>query len=454
MHKPAAVAGLRIRRFLGLAAALAATVLAPAAVVAAKGVQDTLKVGVSKVDITPVDLTNLNPFGGGSFTAVHDPIFARALVLSDGVQTAAIVSLDLPEVGDMTPLRQRVERELGIKFGSIMIAATHDHSAPRIGKVSPGTLAQDGGPESMRYSDVVFDKVIAALAAAKASLQPAKFGLGKGDVSVSVNRDQYIPGKGWSLGYNPDGPSDKTVWVLEFAALDGRPIAILFDYAVHSNVTFGIKEITGDLAGAAERYVEQNGGAGVVALFTMGPAGDQAPRVFHGGQRGEVQRDRDLAYQANDAQGVMLGAEVLRVVESITDLTSNVRIRAAQREAVCPTKPGVGQMSTMTKVQSPTVTLRLSLILLNQVAIGGVSGEVVTNIYRHLQRETPLANTILATIVNDRVGYLADDAAYDRPIFEVNGSPAARGCAETAIVDGLVGMIKDESPVDSGARAH
>ena len=42
MHKPAAVAGLRIRRFLGLAAALAATVLAPAAVVAAKGVQDTL----------------------------------------------------------------------------------------------------------------------------------------------------------------------------------------------------------------------------------------------------------------------------------------------------------------------------------------------------------------------------------------------------------------------------
>jgi neutral ceramidase len=42
-------------------------------------------------------------------------------------------------------------------------------------------------------------------------------------------------------------------------------------------------------------------------------------------------------------------------------------------------------------------------------------------------------------------GYLADDAAYDRPIFEVNGSPAARGCPETAIVEGLVGMIREES---------
>ena len=99
-------------------------------------------------------------------------------------------------------------------------------------------------------------------------------------------------------------------------------------------------------------------------------------------------------------------------------------------------------MSTMTTVHSPTVTLRLGLIQLNQVAIAGVSGEVVTNIYRHLQKETPLANTILATIVNDRVGYLPDDAAYDRPIFEVNGSPAARGCAEGAIVNGLVEMIR------------
>jgi hypothetical protein len=263
-------------------------------------------------------------------------------------------------------------------------------------------------------------------------------------VDVNVNRDQYIQGSGWGLGYDPEGPSDKTVWVLKFAALSGKPIAVLFDYAVHSNVTFGIKEISGDLAGAAERYVEQNGGDGVVALFMMGAAGDQAPRVFHAGQRGDIPRDRELAFQANDAQGVMLGAEVLRVLNLITAPTSTVRIKATAREATCPTKPGVGQMATMTTVRSPTVTLRLGLIMLNEVAITAVSGEVVTNIYRHLQQQTPLANTILATIVNDRVGYLVDDAAYDRPLFEVNGSPAARGCAENAIVDGLAGMIREQ----------
>jgi neutral ceramidase len=428
---------------LVLAVALAANLLASAAAFAGTASKDSLKVGASKVDITPSDLTNLNPFGGGSFTAVHDPIFARALVLSDAGETVAFMSLDLPEVGDMTPLRQRIERELGIKFDHIMISATHNHSAPRIGKVSPGALAQNGGPESSRYSDVVYDKIIAAFKTAKASAQPARFGLGKGDVNVNVNRDQYSPSKGWGMGYDPDGPSEKTVWVLKFETLSGQPIAVLFDYAVHSNVTLGIKEITGDLAGAAEHYVEQNSEEGVVALFSMGPAGDQAPRVFHGSQRGDITRDRDLAYQASDAQGVMLGAEVMRVAKQINASTSDVRIRAVQRDVVCATKPGVGQLATMSQVQSPTVTLRLSLILLDEVAIAGVSGEVVTNIYRHLQRETPLADTILATIVNDRVGYLADDAAYDRPIFEVNGSPAARGCAEKAIVEGLVGMMRD-----------
>jgi neutral ceramidase len=48
-----------------------------------------------------------------------------------------------------------------------------------------------------------------------------------------------------------------------------------------------------------------------------------------------------------------------------------------------------------------------------------VSGEVVTNIYWHLKKASPLNNTIMLTFGNDRVGYIADDAAYDTPLFEV-----------------------------------
>jgi len=67
---------------------------------------------------------------------------------------------------------------------------------------------------------------------------------------------------------------------------------------------------------------------------------------------------------------------------------------------------------------------------------------VVTNIYYHLKKSSPLSNTMMITLANDRVGYIIDDAAYDTPIFERAGSPLQRGCAENGIVDGLVEMIK------------
>jgi neutral ceramidase len=79
--------------------------------------------------------------------------------------------------------------------------------------------------------------------------------------------------------------------------------------------------------------------------------------------------------------------------------------------------------------------------MIDQIALVTVSGEVMTNIYYHLKRVSPLTSTIMVTLANDRIGYIADDAAYDTPIFEVNGTPVARGCAENGIVNGLVDMI-------------
>lgn len=109
-----------------------------------------LRVGAAKVDITPKDTAGLvgivvRPYGG-----VHDQLYARALLLDNGVNTAAIVALDLVEMGDTTMLRQRIERELAIPAGSIIINASHDHSAPRGGPPTPNTSSAQGRPYSTR----------------------------------------------------------------------------------------------------------------------------------------------------------------------------------------------------------------------------------------------------------------------------------------------------------------
>ena len=398
---------------------------------------NSLHAGAAKADITPADLTALNPMGGGSFTGVHDPLFLRAIVLSDGAEEAALVSCDLIEAGDMTDVRKRIERELGIPYGHIFITATHSHNAPRIGLVSPGSLAHGGGPEVAAYTEHVYDTMVETLRQARASARPARFGLGAGTADVNVNRDEYADGR-WRLGYNPEGPSDKTVWVVKFEALDGAPIAVLINYAVHSTVTLGTKEISGDLAGAAARHVERHLGGEVVAVWTPGPLGDQAPRVCLERAPGEAPA---FAYQAMEAQGLLVGAEVVRVARSVTKLSSAGRVRAADRVISCPVKRGVDVMEDMRQEDVPFVDLRLGLILLGQIALVGVSGEVVTRICQRLRRESPQASTILISIVNDRIGYIADDEAYDRPTHEVNGSPVRRGYAENAIVSGAIDMI-------------
>lgn len=413
---------------------------------------DPLRVGAAKVDITPKDLTNLNPMGGKTFAGVHDPIYARALLLDSGKNSAAVVALDLIETGDTREVRQRITKELGIPADHIMITASHDHSAPRLGEVTPGALAHGGGPESAAYTRMVNDNIVQALRAAKASLQPASFGLKTGSADINVNRDQYTA-KGWQMGVDPDRPSIKTLWVMKFENSAGETIAVLFNYAVHSTATLGVDLVSGDIAGAAERYVEQHYGKNTVALWTLGPAGDQNPRYaaleFSGppaaGSPSPPQREPDelkrAAFEAMDAQGFMVGAEAVRIAKLIKNTTSTVRLAADERIFTCPVKQGVNVMADMKQERVATVPIRLGLIILNQVALVGVSGEVVTNIYSHLKRSSPLNDTIMVTIANDRIGYIADDAAYDTPIFEVNGTPAARGCAENGIVDGLVDMI-------------
>jgi len=89
-----------------------------------------------------------------------------------------------------------------------------------------------------------------------------------------------------------------------------------------------------------------------------------------------------------------------------------------------------------------SLSIRLGLIMIDHIALTWVSGEVVTNIYRHLREESPYSNTIMITMANDRVGYIVDDAGYDTPTFASLASPLQPGYAESAIVNGLVEMLR------------
>lgn len=404
-----------------------------------------LRAGAARIDITPRDLTGLTNLWGRPFEGVHDPIYVRALVVDNTINSAAIVSADLVEFGDTSAVRERIAGELGIPFDHIIMTASHDHNAPRVGSVTPGATAHEGGPATAAYSKMVYEQIIEAVRQARAALQPALIGIGTGTADVNTNRDVFTT-KGWKIGVNPEGPSEKTVWVVKFETPGGEPIAILMNYAVHS-VVLGAENrlLTGDLAGAAERFVEQYFQDKVVALWTLGPAGDQNPKyVGWDAPIGLGEQVSDPGYPLMEALGQVVGQEAVKVAGRISRMIPEARIEARERLISCPGRTPIRdtQHDKLKFQPVENLDIRLGLVLINHIAFTTVSGEVVTRIYHHLKKDSPFTNTIMITLANDRVGYIVDDASYDTPTFESSNTPLQRGYAENAIVDGLVEMME------------
>ncbi|MEF2978506.1 neutral/alkaline non-lysosomal ceramidase N-terminal domain-containing protein [Subtercola sp. YIM 133946] len=395
-----------------------------------------LRAGAARTDITPADLRGLDAMTGG-FTGVHDALFCRAVVVDDGVRSIAVVSLDLLEVGSSGDLRSRIERELGIGSQSILIAASHSHTAPRVGRTPAGGLSRPPTLESLAYTAVVFDAIVATVREAQSRLQSASLGFGRGRVDVNVNRDELRDSE-WMLGQNPDGASDKTLRVIAFRAHDGSPIATLACYAVHPTVSLGTTLLGADLAGAAAAAAESE--LGGVVLWLPGSIGDQAPRL------GLEHRGDGFAPGAAevfgwvDALGREVAEQIVGTTRQISSWQSEARLGGSEVAVPCAARRGSGLKADMTQDDVAGVDVRLTLLCVGDVALVGVGGEVTTPAAELITSASPRANTVLVSIANERIGYLADDDAFARGTFAARGCPVQPGW-DTAVARALAAQF-------------
>jgi neutral ceramidase len=399
----------------------------------------SLRVGAAKVDITPSDLAGLTNLWGTQLTGVHDHIYARAIVIDNGETSAAIINVDTVEITDAMPFVEKIAKETGIPAGHMVIAGTHDHSAPMI-SLRNADGSHEATPLAVAFVATVSNHLVEAVKQAQARLQPARFGASHGAADINVNRDELTP-RGYIFGRNPSGFSDKTVWVIRFEGLAGEPIALLINYAVHATV-IGIKntQLTSEIPGATSRFVEQHYGDNVVALWTSGAAGDQHPVIMS-------DAGTPADYEAVDVLGRILGEEVVRVSDQLKPAISQARIWGVGKIVSCPGQKIPGQrngqpMRDAKPVDANPVSFRLGALMIDNVALTEVSAEVVSMIYQDLRKESPYANTIMITLANGRVGYIPDDRSYDVWTREAIASPLKKGCGESTIVNGLVELLR------------
>jgi neutral/alkaline ceramidase-like enzyme len=414
-----------------------------------------LRAGAASVDITPAADAGLPMAGYGGRTqgsaGIHDSIFVRAIVLDDGVTQVALVVWELLYVPDQVwaDVSQQVAAELAIRPENLLLAAVHNHGAASLG-ATPANTAE--------YTKKVKAASLEAMRRAKTRLQPARFGIGTGTAYLNMNRRELTAAQGWWLGFNENGPSNKTVTVLRFEDMAGKPIAFLINYAVHV-VVMGPenRQVTGDLAGATSRFVEQHyrgkdhprSDAGErlklrpaeksddeepVALWTSGAAGDQNPISMASGD------DFTLV----DALGKVLGEEVVRVSNGIKT-SPQARLGGAQKVMTCPgrqVEAGPRPRADYKFADADPVNIRLGLVMIDKIPLAGVSGEVFTLIHSHLEKESPFPHTIMVTHANGSSGYIPNDDGFNQISYEVTTSHLKPGCAENAIVSGFLDMLR------------
>jgi len=420
--------------------------------------QATLRVGAAKVDITPAD--NALP---ETWRGINDRIYARAIVIDNGTTRAVLLTLDAG--GIPTPLWQsisaRLQEDFAIPVENMLVTATHTHSVPR--SQEPGYL----------------DKVVQSVNLAIQNLQPARMSWGTGVSYININRTMINPDTGlWDEGPNYAGPSDKTVAVLNFTTPQGKPIAVYYNYAVHGVISGQLDEISGDIPGAASRYIEESLGDDAVAVWSLGAAGDQNPiffqqtydlreiRIQEYARRGEdisnsmppggTGLDRanpqvailmDQQRQMLLAMGQMLGEEVLHVMRAGMESPVNDNMIAGMQSAVtCPGRQRTDsgrEGSPGTYTDGQPVNILLSMLRIGDVYLGGVNGEVFNPIAQRFKAESPQKHSMMVTLTNGTAnsGYIPHDAAFGYHTFEVLSSRLKQGCAEGAIVNGLLQMM-------------
>jgi neutral ceramidase len=439
-----------------LAILLAAVVPRPTAAQRAESVQP-LRVGAAKVDITP----SAGELAKNS-QGILDRLYARAIVLENGVSTAALITIDAGAVPDALwqAVSRQIEQELKIPVASVLLTATHTHSA-----------GGQRGPDSVQ-------KIVESVRLAQQRLRPARMGYGTGLSYINVNRQIIDPKTSrWWEGPNYEGPSDKTVAVITFDTTDGAPIAVYYNYAVHAVITGQLDQVSGDIPGAASRYIEESFDDQLVALWSSGAAGDQNPIYFQQTYDLRDIRTKDYATRGIDisnamppggegldrnnptvarlmnqqrqmvlSMGQFLGEEVRHVMRGIERRDSVVPLAGRFSTISCPgrerTNQGRAGFEGTYKESSP-VEIRLGLLRIGEVMIGAVNAEVFNPIAQRLKRESPHKATMLATLTNGaaRSGYIPDDASFGKQTFEVLSSRLQPGCAESAIVNGLLSLI-------------
>lgn len=391
-------------------------------------------VGAATVDITPsvgVALAGYRARAGDS-DACHDRLEATAFAFADGHSSSVIVSVDLLAVdgGFVEEARDMATAGRGLDPDSILIAATHTHSGPAVGRIAGGEPDEEARATALRG-------VTAAIERAWDSRQPGWLRVGGAAVEdVGLNRrDPKLPG------------ADQLVAV-SLESGDSR-LGVLYFYACHPTVLdHDNLSISADFPGVVRAHLRRRGNSSLPVAYINGAAGDISTRFSRRGSSfEELQRLGEIVATSVDTAlssaqpinaspvGFARRTVTLATKTGKTDHLAKAELASAEatvatlrdqgasegeiRRAIVDVE-GILEDLARRKHYLPQVPTEVQAIRIGELMILSVPGELFSGTGRTLAGLGDGAIVVVAGYANDYIGYIPDRAAYEQGSYEVS----------------------------------
>ena len=455
-----------------------------------------MKAGFARLEITPplgINLAgyfHLRPADG-----ILTPLYVNALVLDDGENRAALLTLDLEGMTreNNVYLREQIAKATGIDPQAIFIHCTHTHQGPENGQY-------DDPEKRTPYDSYLIHRVCDSVVLAIEEMA----GTGQAKLHIATGKAQGLSfirlfkKKDGTFQVRPDptdpeyagpaGEPDEAVQLVRITREGAKDIAIAH-FSTHPDV-IGCKKICHDWPGYVREFMERSlcdvaEGKGVHALCMNGAQGDvnhinyllpgkPVIGVEHAKHMarvitGEVMKLYTYARETDGSQllfrqiPVRLKTnkaspkelEMSRKVKEIQDRGGYKAVAAAREAGLVDHDIYQATKNLLLESWPEEKDVFISALAVGEVVFVGFPGEPFTQVGRQTKAASPFAMTLPCCHGNGGEGYFPTQDVFTGGAYEANTSRFTVGAAEklTEAAIELIRELFEQKPEAGAAKA-
>jgi hypothetical protein len=339
--------------------------------------------------------------------------------------------------------KARAASRTGIRADRMLISATHTHSAPS----SMGCLGTDADEN---YIPFLREKLVEAIAAAEANLEPAQVGWGVADAgeftalrrwirrpdriaedpfgNPTVRANMHAARGGLDDVTGESGPEDPDLSLIAIRSRDGRPLAVLANFSMHY---FGDQALSADYFGLFAEGLkarlapeDAEGKPPFVGIMSHGCSGDIWRRDYRKPEGSQGEHHTIESY----AEGLLdIAIDALQRVTyredvdlAMAEARLNLRYRVPDKQRLEWAQRVVDEMGDRLPQNTTEVYAREQLILherqsteivvqalrIGEIAIATTPNETYALTGLKIKAQSPLPQTMVIELANGGDGYI------------------------------------------------